>query len=611
MELQGSRWRTRFAHFSDDFGGRQHETVTYKEACPRNIGALRVTVARLNTWVQRHRVTLFVFAGASAWFLPGLWWGLPINSATERMSGWGADELGPWGAVDAVLAIVRHPRNQITPQYPLAQFLVQAIFVWPYYLPYYLATLYPSVVDKIGLSLPQPSPIVLMLLHRLPSLLMAAGTVAIAYSAARRMAGNAAGWMAAAAVATIGPLLYYARTSNTDVGALFWTALAVLFALPALREGLTARYAIAVGVCAGIGTATKDQQYAFFLGLGVVLFTTHLLDRRRSGDWRGWWRGPIAGVGAATVTYLTLSGIVLLPQWFAVHVRFITRVPDVPEQLLALAGFRYGTPATLAGYLQLASNAGAQLVAALGLPILALALVGIVYTARSDRRLLCLLIVPALCLALGVIAPVRLVLPRFLLPVEFVLCLFAGLAVAAGNKMTSPMRAGVRIVAVVGILWAGLRGADLTYQMLHDSRYEAGAWLERNVLHGDIVAYYGAPVKLPRLPAHAVVTPATGQMSYAYERRSPTTLAPPTFIVSIPQLITEPVHEWTVPDSTFRSLYDGSSGYREVLAIQTAALWPRPLLLDSFVNPPVRIFARNEIVPRLRGPVRIELPDLR
>ena len=368
----------------------------------------------MTAWLRRHRASLIVFAAATVWFLPGLWWGLPINSSTERMLAWGTDELGPWGAVDAILAIVGRPRNDISPQYPLAHFLVQALFVWPYYLPHYIGTMFPSVAAKIGFPQQQASLGVLMLLHRLPSLLMAAGTVAVVHGTARRMAGNAAGWMAAAAVATIGPLLYYARTSNTDVGALFWTALALLLAAHALYEGLTTRRAIAIGVCAGIGAATKDQQYAFFLGLGLVLLFTHFADRRRAGALRGWWRAPIAGLGAAAVSYVALSGIILLPQWFLGHVRFITRVPDpeIPEQILALADAYHSTPATLAGYLQLASNAGSQLAAAIGLPIMGLALVGIVYAARTDRRLLGLLIVPPLCLALGVFAPARLVLPR-------------------------------------------------------------------------------------------------------------------------------------------------------------------------------------------------------
>jgi hypothetical protein len=575
------------------------------------LGGGRLQVSQLSALANRHRVVLLVFASAAAWFLPGMWWGLPVHAQGLRMRSWASDELGPWGAVDAVLAIVGYPRNEITPQYPLAQFLVQAFFVWPYYLPHYVVTMFPSVAVKIGLALPSPSPGVLVLLHRLPSVVMAAGTVALAFAAARRVAGAAAGWMAAAAVATIGPLLYYARTSNTDAGALFWTALAVLLALPALRDGLTTRHAIAIGACAGIGIATKDQQYAFFVGVGVVLLLTHLTERRRSGHWSGWWRGPIVGAGVAAVTYLALSGIILLPHWFGGHVRFITRVPDVPEQILALAGFRYGTPATLAGYLQLASNVVSQLIAAIGVPFLVLALLGIVHTARSDRRLLCLLVVPPLCLMLGVIAPVRLVLPRFLLPVEFILCLFAALGLAAAARMPRALRTAVYLLAVAAITWTCLRSVDLTMQMLNDSRYEAGAWLERNLAPGDTVGYYGAPLKLPRLPVNVVVGPAHGQMSYVYTNRSPPILQRPAFIVSIPQLITESVHEWSVPDAVFASLFDESSGYQQVLAIQSAALWPRPMLVASFVNPPVRIFARNDVVPRLRGPSRIELPDPR
>ena len=196
-------------------------------------------------WLQHHHRTVLVFSVATLWFLPGLWWGLPVNNVTGRMSAWGTDEIGPWGAVDAILLIVGYPRNEITPQYPLAQFLVQAIFVWPYYLPH----LFPSIVDKLGLPQQQLSVGVLMLLHRLPSLLMAAGTVAAAFVAACRLAGNAAGWVAAGAVATTGPMLYYARTSNVDVAALFWTALAIVFAVNALREGLTPRREIGRASC--------------------------------------------------------------------------------------------------------------------------------------------------------------------------------------------------------------------------------------------------------------------------------------------------------------------------------------------------------------------------
>jgi 4-amino-4-deoxy-L-arabinose transferase-like glycosyltransferase len=555
-------------------------------------------------------MALLLFAIATVWFLPGIWWGLPVDTSGTRMRAWGVDELGPWGAVDAVLAIVRHPRYDITPQYPLGQFLVQAIFVWPYYLPHYVAMMYPSVTGSIGQSLQHPSLAVLMLLHRLPSLLMAAGTVAIAYVTARRLVGVMAALLAAAAVATIGPLLYYARTSNTDSAALFWTALVFPFALTALREGLTARTAIAIGLCAGVGTATKDQQYAFFLGVGLVLIATHLLDVHARRESAGWWRGPAFGLGAAAAAYLFSSGIVLLPHAYWHHIDFITRAPDpqISQQILTLADAYHSTPATWGGYLQLAQNASRQLVAALGLPILALSAVGLVSTARSDRRLLCLLIVPPICLALGVFVPTRLVLPRYLMPIEFVLCIFA--AVAIGSAHTKSLaRFTLGTIAIAGVAWTALRGADLTWQMMHDSRYEAGLWLERNIQPGDVVSYYGSSFKLPRLPRSAVTVPAAGQLVSPYKEAIPRSVVTPEYLISIPQIATEREHEWNVPDATFAQLFSEASQYQQVLAIQTRALWPRPLLVVPFVNPPVRIFARRDLVPRLRDPVRVDLPS--
>lgn len=569
--------------------------------------------ARIGRWIAAHRGSLLAFVLALAWFLPGIWWGLPVNNGVVRMSAWGVDELGPWGGIDALLALVRHPRNDITPQYPLAHFLVQAVFVWPYYAPHYIATMFPSVADRLALPQGPASVGILMLLHRLPSVLMAAGIVAIAHHCGRRMAGNAAAWMAAASVATIGPLVYYARTSNVDVAALFWTMLALPFALRALREGLTVPLATALGLCAGIATATKDQQYAFFIGLGLVLMTTHLLDRRRSGQWQGWWRGPLAGFVAGGAIYLVLSGILVLPDHFARHLRFTLQSldPRIPQYQLTLADGYWANPATGAGYLRLASDGASMVYQALGLPIVVLALAGIVVTARSDPRLFALLLVPVLGLVFGVFAQVRFIAPRFLLPIDVVICLFAALAVGMADRFLPPQRLAVRAFALVGVGWAGVHAADITWQMLDDSRYDAARWLERNVQAGDVVAHYGSAFKLPRLPAGAVVKPAGGQFSIKMQTTSPALAPPPEFLVSIPQLRSERAHEISIDDAAFARLFDPASGYQQVYAGQTRALWPRPLQTATFVNPPVRIFARNDVVARLREPPRIGLPDPR
>jgi hypothetical protein len=56
---------------------------------------------------------------------------------------------------------------------------------------------------------------------------------------------------------------------------------------------------------------------------------------------------------------------------------------------------------------------------------------------------------------------------------------------------------------------------------------------------------------------------------------------------------------------------DGSLGYRQVLAAQTPAIWPHPLFVSAQVNPPIRVFARNDVAAQLVDPPRINIPDPR
>ncbi|MDQ3698119.1 MAG: glycosyltransferase family 39 protein [Gemmatimonadota bacterium] len=547
---------------------------------------------------RRHRTVFILLLVSAAWFVPAIWWGLPNVTPDVMVRGWGPDETGPLGAVrfrDALLG----ERNQLSPQYPLGHYFVQALFV----LPYRLAM---AAADNLGLPAQRPSLPVLMLLHRIPSLLMAAGCVAAAYATARRVTDSAAaGWVAAAALATAGPVVYYARTSNVDVPALFWVALALVVALRSLQDGFTVRRALACGVFAGLGTATKDQSYAIFAALGLALLLAHLSAARKR-EWPDrWWMPPAAGVAAALVVYVATSGIVLLPRWFGAHVNFILHSGrDVPPEFAVLIGSFGSIPATLAGYLTIAKSVGAQLLAGLGAPIILLSLAGMTYAWRTNRRLFLLLTLPILALLLGVIAPARLVRPRFLLPAELILCIFAGLGVAAFDAARPALRVSVRLVAIAGIAWSGLRALDLTYQMLRDSRYAAGAWLVRAVLPGDTVGFYGARLKLPALPAQAVIE--WGPFQYQF-KAAPPAGSWPQFIIVAPQQVVEPVHEWILPDSSFAKLMDGSFGYQQVLAVQTRSLWTRPLQVVSFVNPPVRVFAREDVARRLAPTVRIEL----
>jgi len=554
---------------------------------------MRRTLTALGAVVHRHRTPLVVAAVAALWFLPAVWWGIPRAGAAVPRP-WGPDELAPWG-VRAFLDAVRGGRNTMSPQYPLFHYWLLGAIAW-------IGDTVVSLANHAGLAPRSTTPGSDTLLMRLPSVLMAAGTVAAVWSATVRLTRDrAAALLAATATATIGPLVYYARTSNVDAPSLFWVALALVPAADALREGLTMRRAILCGICAGLGTATKDQQYAVFAALGLALLVAHLSDARRGGAAPAW---RVLGAGCATglLVWAVAGGILVMPGWFTEHVRFILHGgnADEPEAIRQLAGFYGSAPATPLGYLLVLARSVRLALAALGPVLILLALLGVARAWRADRRLLLLLLVPLFLLA-GVILPVRFVLPRFLLPVELIACVLAGAALAGVGPR---WRRAAGTAAVAGIAWSGLRAVDLTWQMLGDARYAAGAWLERNVVPGDSVGYYGARLKLPAIPGGTTLVLAPWRVRTIVDTA---TARYPQFIVTAPQQMHELEHEWAVPDSVFRRLVDGTLGYAEVFAHQTRGLVTRPLQVAAFVNPPVRIFARRDIVSRLPGPVRREL----
>ncbi len=550
---------------------------------------------------QREAGLLFVVA--TMWFLPGITWGLPENSALFTRSIWGTDELGPTGAIDVVRAIFGGDAT-ITPQYPLGHYFVQAIFVWPYYLAVQLA-------DRFGFPAQTPSPSILTLLHRLPSVLMAAGTVVASAMVVQRVTRRVgASRFTAIAAATIGPLMYYGRTSNVDAAALFWSTLALLPAVDALRLGLTDRRAVQLGLCAALGMATKDQQYAYFLMLGAVLFVQHVRAGTRPAAAPGGWRPVVVALTVFASAYVACSGALLLPEWYAQHLAFIRHGSSsgVPAELRARIGFYYSNPGTLAGYTRLGLDGIALVLAAVGALMCALALLGASRLWRVDRWLLALLVMPLVGLIGGVFVPVRFVLPRFLLPIDLVCCLLAGIGVAQ-LLASARWRSAGQLTAIGALAWSVVRAGDTTWQMLRDARYETELWLARNLRPGDTLAYYGGRRKLPRVRRDVLVTKAPDQYLplRVYGSAGPITHTPP-FIIVIPQQVAEVQHEWNVPDTIFTALLDGTRGYRQVLAIQSPALFPRPRYTVPFVNAPVRVFARNDMADRLTGVRRIDLP---
>jgi hypothetical protein len=100
----------------------------------------------------------------------------------------------------------------------------------------------------------------------------------------------------------------YTRTSNVDLGALFWVAAGLVVFARYLRDGLTVRRALWLGIFAALATATKDPSYAAFLPLGIALVVRELLRlRRERGSATILWKSVLVGAGAGACAYLVLT----------------------------------------------------------------------------------------------------------------------------------------------------------------------------------------------------------------------------------------------------------------------------------------------------------------
>jgi hypothetical protein len=474
------------------------------------------------------------------------------------------------------------------PQYPLLHYFAQAVLIGPFIL-WSLLTgqlVQPSPEYPFGFGDPVTALAVMTMLGRTVNLLMAAGVVVISYLTGKMLWGNRTGWYAGLIVLLLFPMFYYSRTSNLDMGALFWTSIGFAVFARCLRTSLNARRACWLGILAGAAIGTKDATYASFASFALVLVPLHFVKERRLGSTWGNTLKPLwIGFAASVVVYLFASGLVFDLDRYSRHLKFVST---------ATAAFVY--PETLIGYLGLLRESAGHLLDALGLPVSVLSVVGVaVLLARRSSDLWLLL--PALGIVVGTILPVHFVNFRYLLIVAYVGCLFAAFGLT--QLMTSPMGtirrlAGVALVAVLG--WGLLRGADLTYQMTADSRYFVGEWLAPRLEAGDRIGHFGATPKLPPLPA-GVVSVRSEQFCTVSDWKAGD---PPEFVLTIPQQHFEKTHSWSFDDALFKGLTNGELGYREIVTYQTRSLFSKRVI--PFVNPPTRVFVRHDRLESISDP---------
>jgi hypothetical protein len=436
----------------------------------------------------------------------GLWWGLPLNGTHH---GWDIDGIAPIGPLVAAKKMILEDwwNPGYYNKYPMGHFFLLMAAYAPYvgYLWLTGDLRAPTEHYPFGLADPATALTVLALIARAISAIMGVGIVVLVYLTAKGLAGRRAAVFSALTIAASPAFVFYAHTGNIDTPSLFWSALA-LFALGLLLQGHDRlRHHLLLGVAVGMAAATKEQAVGLFLLLPVSLVL--LAMDPPAGEPPG--RRPLrealfnqrilAGAAAALLTFVLAThlifnwdGNLLRLRWriYKVHPTYGT---EYPGARIELEGLVDGLVQML-GHTWDVMNPVLLLAAAVGVVVLPL-------HHRWARHM----VLPLVSYSVLTLAMLNFFRARFVMQLALVLALFAGPALGAlWASATARNRLLLIPLAVIG-LYSFARGAEITYLMLRDTRYDAEAWMRQDVAPGTDVEVYTETVYLPRFPSHVQV----------------------------------------------------------------------------------------------------------
>lgn len=547
--------------------------------------------------IKNHTIPILLGICALAIYLPGIGWGLPHVTNPQMIHGWDIDSVS--GMI--VLAEFHNLLVQAKPDwwiaYPLFHYLVLALFYVPYLAYLFLTGGFtaPSATYPYGFADPVGAIATLTLIARALTVLMASGVVVMAYLIARTVWDKTTGIVAAVAVMLTAPIVYYARTGNLDIPVLFWLGLAILVLAKSVTTGLTIRRAIWLGVFSALAVATKDQAYAALLPGLAALALLHLRNSATTGiSLVRSWKPLFALATAGSLAYAVASGLVISPQRFFLHLQYISNFKESFYNIVRPDGqVMYGSggnvlrASTPAGYALLTQDIGVALFESLGPLLLIAGVIGVLIAWRATPFSRVVIIMGLGHLILAVL-PVRHMQYRYAIFPSFVLAFFIARAIVVGWHGTMLPKALAAGFVILGFGWLGIRGTDLTYQMLYDARLATGKCLEKNLRPGDQVGYFGGINQLPPLPKGItpVLLPADESAIDILQQKRV------RFVIISPDAWSDPGMDrcWLIADSIYAKLQDGSLGYERLARFCTEPLLGQPLKYLPIVNPPAQIF---------------------
>ncbi|MEO8601639.1 MAG: glycosyltransferase family 39 protein [bacterium] len=527
----------------------------------------------------------------NAWQLS---WGLPNGNLS-----WAADGIGPVTA----LGVVRRTFAGFNSgwfyfKYPPGWPFLMAVAFVPYLAGLYLSGgwSHPTAQYPYGFADPERAMFVLAMIGRVLALSFGVGLAAVAYGIGHRLYDRHTGRWAAFFTATAYPLVYYAHTTNLDISYCFWLLLALYAAIVACDTTRALPWAV-LGVAAALALATKEQGFAWLLPLPIMVWTA----RVRADGWRALWARPTwVMVGAGVLALLLANNALVNPLGFVGRIAYLLGHPLThTDARLAPVEFAVWKGAKEWVYVEHMWNG---LSSSLGLPLLAVAAIGLLLSWRRPASALWLL-VPSIALYYLSLRGLELITLRYLLPVTVVACIWIAIALAhvtAAARQGVPRLATLALVGGLAALALG-RAVEIDALLTTDARYQAEAWMQANLPPGARAEVYQKLSFLPRFDGGvtAVYVPIEQRtLGGLAERRPDAIVTSSASYKSIDQTWAADWRETRTllkPDPAAGAFLAGLEGGQ--LPYRVAAVFrQQPRLLTNRITsvaPEIRIYVRN------------------
>ncbi|HID06302.1 MAG TPA: phospholipid carrier-dependent glycosyltransferase [Armatimonadetes bacterium] len=444
-----------------------------------------------------------------------------------------------WGLPDEWHAFSYHP-DEVTIALCALSLDIFSLRMNPHFFNYgslfiylvYFASLFAQGWGLLNLNVPQAMWLTwwskLHLIGRVLNAFIGTATIGVVFWASRMAYGDLAALIASFLLALIPLHVQHSHFMTVDVSLAFWTMMSLGYALYAVRiddaeprrKPRVIRLLALSGFMGGLAIGTK---YGVAVALGFTWIVTVMLVAQTYAD--KWANGESYRVHIDYKSALKLLSITAV----ACIVGFLVACPySILSWHEFIAGVGYEAKHVRTGHGELFMNTGnghwyhltVNLPAALGLPLLALALAGVAWAVyQREREDLVLLTFVAVYFVFVGSFKVRFV--RYLMPIIPPLAIFAGRLTAVVITQCRPSNIRInckRFVMWVGAVIAliGIMGYTACYaiaivrvMMQPDARDVAAEWVRGEIPIGSTIAianepwFYTSPVKPLKAGPHA------------------------------------------------------------------------------------------------------------